>query len=267
MNGESILAQITLRFGTTEDLGRDNPELLDGEFCIEVLPGGGWLAKRGKQENGSLLRWQELPYFNIDNVHGLRAAVSELAAAIAREAGERAAADARLRAGIGAEAETRAAADAGLWAAIAAETQARQEAGEASAAAAAQEAQTRAAADAGLRAGTRAEARARQAADAALAASASLETQARQAKDKEHAALAAAHGAAIYPAPHRIPLYDQSKKLHTGGPAAAYWDAVRFHEFHAILNRIADLETAVEDLLVTEEGFFLTSESGALISL
>jgi hypothetical protein len=293
MNEESILAQIVVRFGTTEDLERDNPELMDGEFCVEVLSGGGWYVKRGKLADGELLRWQELPYFDLDNVHGLRGKINEIMAAIAQEAQAREEAD-------NAEAQTREEADVALAEADSQEAQAREEADNA-------EAQERAAkdtaeacarkkADSQLRAGIKAETRARKRADAAAArirsakdaqlqtaisieaciravkdiqlrANIKAETCARKTADEEHAALTIAHGATAYPSPNRIPLYNQYKKLHTGGPAAAYWDAVRFHEFKALLEKVSDLEMAADDVLVTEEGDFVTTESGVLLNL
>jgi hypothetical protein len=325
MSDESILAQIAVRFGTTEDLERDNPELMDGEFCVEVLSNGGWYAKRGKQANGKLLRWQELPYFNVDNVYGLRGEINALLAALAAEAQARQEADAQLQANINAEAkarqeadihlqenidaeaqarqaadtaeaQARASADEALAEAVALEAQTRQEADETEAAAREEadaqlqanieaEAETRQAGDIHLQenidaeAGARqrgddllqgnieAEADVREEADIHLQENIEAETEARQNADEEHAALTVAHGATMYPRPNRIPLYGQDKKLHTGGAAAAYWDVVRFHEFKAALERIDDLETAADDVLVTEDGDFLTTESGVLISL
>jgi hypothetical protein len=325
MSDESNLSQITIRFDTTEELERANTVLADGEFCVEVLPEGGWYVKRGKQEGGKLLKWQELPYFSPDNIYGLREEINEILAAIAAEAEDRQAADNQLQANINAEeaarkaadaaeAEAREAADNQLQANIdteagtradadallqenidteaqaredadAAEAEARKEADEALDAAVEAEArkreeadehlqaniesesETRAAGDDQLQDDIDAEVASRRGADARLQAGIRTERSFRKAADAKHAALTIAHGATAYPSPNRIPLYGQDKKLHTGGPAAAYWDAVRFHEFKAALERIDDLEIAADDVLVTEEGNFITTETGVLLKL
>jgi len=111
--------------GTTEEWRTANPKLYEAVWGFEKTTDGKVLAKLG---NGRDL-WNELKYFDAENIHGLPEQLQEFLStalqAVNAEEQTRLSADQGLQAAISAETQARYSADQGLQAAINSEITAR----------------------------------------------------------------------------------------------------------------------------------------------
>jgi hypothetical protein len=166
--------------GTTDEWKTANPKLYEAVWGFEKTADGKVLAKLG---NGRDL-WNDLKYFDVENIHGLPELLQNIHNLIETETQERKDADQALTEAIDAEAQERKDADQALAEAIDAEAKERRDADQALTEAIDAETQERKEADRALAEAIDAEAKERKDADQTLAGAIDAEAQERKDADR-----------------------------------------------------------------------------------